>query len=293
MSSSPVIPDPLAGLRCQLGEGPSWDAAGEVLTWVDILAGELHSWSHGAAAPERIAIGGELGAALPRSARGFVLAVDRQLRVREPDGAERVLAEVEPEYADNRFNDCRVDPQGRLWAGTMSKPRRPGEGSLYRLEAGGEVERVLAGTTISNGIGWSGSGERMYFVDSTTQRIDVFDFDGADGSLHERRRFAAVDPAAGLPDGLTVDAEDGIWVALFGGSAVHRYDPDGELDAVIELPVTNTTCPAFGGTDLETLFVTTTRHRLSAEQLAAQPLAGALFACRPGVRGRPGVRCEI
>jgi sugar lactone lactonase YvrE len=128
----------------------------------------------------------------------------------------------------------------------------------------------------------------MYFIDSVTQRVHAFEFDLAAGTLGRRRPLAVIDPADGLPDGLCVDAEGGVWVALFGGGAVRRYSPAGELEAVVEFPVTNTTCPAFGGPGLETLYVTSTRHLLSREALAIQPLAGSLFQLEPGVRGLAG-----
>jgi sugar lactone lactonase YvrE len=130
----------------------------------------------------------------------------------------------------------------------------------------------------------------MYFIDSTTQRIDVFDFDGSGGDVTNRRTLAEVDPADGLPDGLTVDAEGGVWLCLFGGAAVRRYGADGSLDAVVRVPVTNPTSLAFGGPGLETLYVTSARHRLSPKQLAAEPHAGAVLAFEPGVTGLPGNR---
>jgi sugar lactone lactonase YvrE len=130
----------------------------------------------------------------------------------------------------------------------------------------------------------------MYFVDSTTQRIDVLDFDGAGGEVADRRPLVEIDPRDGLPDGLAVDAEGGIWVCLFGGGALRRYGPDGTLDAVFRLPVTNPTSPVFAGPDLRTLYVTSARHRLSLGQLAIEPLAGAVLALEPGVRGQPGHR---
>ena len=127
----------------------------------------------------------------------------------------------------------------------------------------------------------------MYFVDSTTQRIDVFDFDGGTGSVSNRRPFAHIDPRDGLPDGITVDRKGGVWLCLFGGRALRRYNEAGVLEEVIMLPTTNPTCPAFGGTDLATLFITTARHRLSPEQIASEPLAGAVLALEPGVTGLP------
>jgi sugar lactone lactonase YvrE len=273
-----------------LGEGPFWDErAGELLR-VDITRGRVHAWNPALNRVRTHVLGGEVGAVVPRAqAPGWVVAVGHRLALRVGDD-ERTLAVVEQDVADNRFNDCKCDPQGRLWAGTMSKQRTPGSAALYRLRAGGELERVVDGTTISNGLAWSPAGDRMYFIDSTTQRIDVLHFDGATGATSGRRPLVHVDPADGLPDGMTVDAEGGIWVCLFGGGAIRRYAPDGTLAIHVALPVTNPTSAVFGGPDLRTLYVTSARHRLSPEQLAAEPLAGAVLALRPGVRGLPGNR---
>ena len=234
----------------------------------------------------------EVSAVIPRaSASGHVVAADHRLVLRDGEGeGERTLAIVEQHLSDNRFNDCKCDPQGRLWAGTMSKTRAPGTAALYRLVPGGEIERVLDGTTISNGLAWSPSGESMYFVDSTTQRIDAFDFDARTGDVSDRRLHVAIEPDDGLPDGMTVDAEGGIWVCLFGGAAIRRYTPEGKLDTAIPLPTTNPTSPVFAGPDLRTLYITTARHRLTPDQLAAEPLAGAVLTLEPGVQGLPGNR---
>ncbi|HEX7290420.1 MAG TPA: SMP-30/gluconolactonase/LRE family protein [Conexibacter sp.] len=274
-------------VRDQLGEGPHWDhVAGELLR-VDIANGLVHAWRPGADAHAwSLSLDGEVSAVIPREDGGHLLAVGHELLLRDADGTLAPLAGVERELPDNRFNDCRCDPQGRLWAGTMSRSRMAGAAALYRLSPERRLEAVLTGTTISNGIGWSADGERMCFVDSTLQRIDAFDVDPATGALSNRRTLIEVDPADGLPDGLAIDAEDGIWVALFGGGALRRYDAGGTLTAHVELPVTNPTCPTFGGARLDVLYVTSARHRLSAAQLAAEPLAGALLALDPGVRGR-------
>ena len=270
-----------------LGEGPSWDPAAGRLLRVDIAQGLVHCWGPESGATSTLRVGGEVSAAVRRTVGGLILAIGHQLVALDRDGRRTVLATVEPHDEDTRFNDCRCDPQGRLWAGTMSKTRTPDRAALYRLEAGREIEAVVAPTTLSNGIGWSPDGDRMYFIDSTTFRVDVFGFDGATGSIGDRRPFAHVAPADGLPDGLAVDAEGGVWVCLFGGAAIRRYDAGGGLDAELALPATNPTCPAFGGPDLRTLYVTTARHRLSDAQLAAEPAAGSILALRPGVAGLP------
>jgi sugar lactone lactonase YvrE len=283
-------PRPAVDAGDHLGEGPHWDDRTGELLWVDITQGRIHTWSPPNRAVRTEAVHGEVSAAIPRAERpGQVLAAGHSLLLRDGD-TERVLATVEDDLPDNRFNDCKCDPQGRLWAGTMSKTRTRGTAALYRLTPGGEVERVIAGTTISNGLAWSPAGDAMYFIDSTTQRIDAFDFDGATGDISARRALAEIDPNDGLPDGMTVDAEGGIWVCLFGGAAIRRYTPEGRLDTDIPLPTTNPTSPVFAGPDLRTLYITTARHRLTPDQLAAEPLAGAVLTLEPGVQGLPGNR---
>jgi sugar lactone lactonase YvrE len=273
--------------RDQLGEGPFWDARHDELLRVDIARGRVHGWSPSTGSEWCRQHEGEVSAVVPRAgASGWLLAAGHRLLL-DGDRAE-LLARVEVEQPGNRFNDCKCDPQGRLWAGTMSKDRSPGAAALYRLTHGADIERVVAGTTISNGLAWSPSGDRMYFIDSVTQRVDVFDFDARTGAVADRRTFAEIDLADGLPDGMTVDAEGGVWVCLFGGAAVRRYRDDGKLDAVFELPVTNVTSAAFGGPGLRTLYLTSARQGLSERQLAAEPLAGAVLAIEPGVAGLPG-----
>jgi sugar lactone lactonase YvrE len=285
-----MFPRPAIDVGDHLGEGPHWDERTGELLWVDITQGRIHAWSPPNDSVRTETFDVEVSAVVPRSGEpGHVVAAGHRLLLRDGEH-ERVVAAVEEDLPDNRFNDCKCDPQGRLWAGTMSKTRTPGTAALYRLVAGHDLERVIAGTTISNGLAWSPSGDTMYFIDSTTQRIDAFDFDGATGDIANRRTVVEIDPNDGLPDGMTVDAEGGIWVCLFGGAAIRRYAPDGTLDAKIPLPTTNPTSPAFGGPDLRTLYITTARHRLTPAQLAAEPLAGAVLSLEPGVTGLPANR---
>ncbi|MEN3283643.1 MAG: hypothetical protein V7607_4783 [Solirubrobacteraceae bacterium] len=283
-------PRPAIDAGDHLGEGPYWDDRTDELIWVDITGGRIHAWSPPKRAVRTESVHREVSAVIPRAdRRGQVLAAGHGLLLRDGD-TERVLAVVEEDLLENRFNDCKCDPQGRLWAGTMSKTRTPGTAALYRLTPGGEIERVIVGTTISNGLAWSPTGDTMYFIDSTTQRIDAFDFDSATGDIANRRALAEIDPDHGLPDGMTIDAEGGIWICLFGGAAIRRYTPEGRLDTDITLPTTNPTSPVFGGADLRTLYITTARHRLTPTQLATEPLAGAVLALEPGVQGLPGNR---
>jgi sugar lactone lactonase YvrE len=180
-----------------------------------------------------------------------------------------------------RMNEGGCDPGGRFYCGSMAYAETPGAASLYRLDPDGSVATVLVDLTVSNGLEWSPDGRLAYYVDSATGRIDVMDY-AADRGLTDRRPFVTIE--TGAPDGLTVDAEGGIWVALWGGSAVHRYTPEGALSEVIELPVTQVTACTFGGAGLDELFITTSREGLPPD---VEPAAGALFHVRPGIAGRP------
>jgi sugar lactone lactonase YvrE len=184
--------------------------------------------------------------------------------------------------------ESACDPQGRFWAGTMAYDEAPGAGVLYRLELDGSCTTVLTGLTISNGIGWSPDGATMYLADSGTGLVEAFDFDGATGDLSQRRTLVRIQQPGAVPDGLTVDQEGGIWVALWGGGAVQRYGPDGALLAMLRLPVDQPTSCAFGGPELATLFVTSARAGLDEAALDRQPHAGHLFRFDDlGVTGTP------
>jgi sugar lactone lactonase YvrE len=223
---------------------------------------------------------GSVAAALrPRRRGGAVIAVERGFALEEDDGT---LTELPPVWSDGavRMNEGGCDPDGRFWCGSMAYDQAPGAASMYRLDPDGSVRAVFTGVTISNGLEWTPDGSLAYYADTGTHRVDVFDYD-LDGGLTGRRPFVTF-PDDANPDGLTVDAEGGVWVALFGGGAVHRYDADGRLDAVVELPTAQVTACTLGGARLDQLFVTT-----SAEGLDDDPVAGSLFRVDAGVRGRP------
>lgn len=266
-----------------LGECPVWLAAEQRLTRVDITGRAIVLRDLAEGTERRTPVGGHVGFALPRAEGGFVAGINRELDLL-PERSR--VAAVEPDLAENRFNDAACDARGRLWAGTMSTTRRPRTAALYRLTPEGDLTAALTGVTISNGLDWNLDATRLYYVDSTTQRVDAIDFDLDRGRLGRRRTFATIAADDGLPDGLTVDAEGGVWLALFGGAAIRRYQPDGSLDGEVSLPVTNPTSLAFAGPALEDLYVTSAKHRLTADQLARETLAGSLLRVRPGVRGR-------
>jgi sugar lactone lactonase YvrE len=273
-------------------EGPRWDADRAELIWVDILAGEVHTATigdGGHAEPVRtLQVGRHVGAAAPAAAGGYVLAAAGGFCHVDDDGALTELAQPEAGRPEVRMNDGNCDPQGRFWAGTMAYAETPGAGRLYRLELDGRCTLVLDGLTISNGIGWSPDGATMYLADSGTDRVEAFDFDGDTGAISGRRTFVRIEQPGAAPDGLTVDEEGGIWVALWDGGAIQRYAPDGSRLATVRLPVERPTSCAFGGPDRATLFVTTARAGLDEVALARQPDAGRLFRIDGlGVRGMP------
>ncbi|MGN6127232.1 MAG: SMP-30/gluconolactonase/LRE family protein [Humibacter sp.] len=278
------------------GEGPVWNAATGRLLVVDMLAGDVvdlgdpgrggPSARTSAPEPTRHHVGSRVAAAArPRASGGYVVATEHGFHLLD-DGfrIERELPDV-VEDARIRMNDGGCDPQGRFYCGTMAYDEAPGAGALFRLDPDGTTTLVFDEVGISNGLQWSADGASAYYVDTLTDRIDLFDFDGRDASFHDRRPFAIIDPEHGHPDGLAVDAEGGVWVALWQGGRVHRYDSTGELTAVVEVPgVTNTTAATFGGDDLGTLYITTSRLGIPP---GAEPAAGAVFAVEPGVAGRP------
>jgi sugar lactone lactonase YvrE len=218
----------------------------------------------------------------PRRRGGAVIGVERGFALEDSDGAIRHLDEL---WTDTRvrMNEGGCDPDGRFYCGSMAYDQRPGAGALYRLDPDGSVRVVLGSVTISNGLEWSPDGSRAYYNDTLTQRIDVFDYDGESG-LTGRRPFADIPVEAGGPDGLTVDEEGSVWVALYGGGAVRCYTPEGVLDEVVEVPAEQVTACTFGGQDHNQLFITTSREGLGGGE---DPLAGSLFRSAVGVAGLP------
>jgi sugar lactone lactonase YvrE len=255
--------------EAELGEGPTWDAAAGRLLWIDILGSRLHTYDPATGRRTVRRTEQHIGAVKPRAGGGLVLNLRDGIGLLDPDDRFRWLHH-EP-VPGRRANDAAIAPDGALWAGTMRYDEAPGGGTLSRVTGEGTVEVVLDDVAVSNGTGWSPDGRLMYYIDSPTRRVDVFDH--ADGRISGRRTLAVIEEDAGFPDGLTVDAEGCVWVALWQGSAVRRYTPGGELDRVIELPVPLVTACAFGGPDLTDLYITTARTGL-AEPPA---LAGSLF----------------
>lgn len=260
------------------GEGPVWSSSWGGLRLVDMLAGDVLTL-HEDGTLDRRHVGTVAAVVRPRRGGGAVVGVERGFVLEEPDGG---LTRLDDVWSDDRvrMNEGGCDPDGRMYCGSMAYEQTAGAGSLYRLDPDLSVHVVLEGVTISNGLEWAPDGRRAYYNDTTTHRISVFEYD-AEAGLTGRRTFVDVD---GNPDGLTVDAEGGVWTALFGSGVVHRYTPDGVLDAVVEVPARQVTACTFGGDGLDRLFVTTSRENLDPGD---DPLAGSVFAVPAGVRGLP------
>lgn len=279
----------------ELGERPFWDGTG--LVWVDIMAGHLHRHRPGEGDEIVLALTAAgrpvpIGAAAPRRGGGYVLATEAGFQLAGPDGhVEDQIIRPPGMAADARFNDGACDPAGRFWAGTVTNDVRPGAGALYRLDTDGTVTEVLGGVTESNGLGWSPDGATMYYIDSgePEPRIRAFGFDLASGTLGEARDLVRFPGGGAVPDGLIVDAEGCLWVAVWGGSRVMRYAPDGQVLATLPTPVSQPTCPAFGGAGLDELYVTSAWQGMTTGQRAAEPLAGHVLHTRPGAQGAAAV----
>ncbi len=276
----------IADVRATLGEGPIWVEREQALYWVDIPEKKLFRWSQ-AEGVRTIQPGVHVCSILPRAKGGFIGGgYDGFLEIDLEGGSFRVIGDPETEFESNRFNDGKVDREGRFWAGTMDRFEQQDSGSLYRLDPGLYWTKVDSGYRVTNGPAFSLDGRTLYHTDSARQRVYAFDLD-ADGAASNRRTFIQFGEGDGYPDGMTVDSEGCLWIAFWDGWCVRRFSPTGERLEEIRVPAQRPTSCAFGGPDLDQLFITTAARDLSPDELAGQPQAGGLFMTKPGVRGVP------
>ena len=285
-----AVAEPVGDVTAVLGEGPYWVPEDDCLLWADIHRGRLYRTYFPSGETLTMDLGA-VSAAFPAVGGGILTAGGSRLVLRLPaergeQWTTRIIAEV-PAREGIRFNDAGVDPAGRVWVGSMHVDESEPLGELYRLDGAGVLTTVVKGVTVSNGLGWSPDGSRMYYADSPTRRIDVFDYDPAAGEAFRRRIFADLSAFDGVPDGLTVDADGCVWVAIWGGGVLRRFAPDGTQDAVVQVPVSQPTSCAFGGPGMADLYVTTASVGLTAAELRDQPLAGRLLRLNPGPVGLP------
>ena len=286
--SAGVNVEVFADLHADVGEAPHWDERAESLLFVDLTRGAVFRYDRSGVRAGSFSVGQEVGAVVPRRGGGLVLAVRDGIAVASDTGEGfELAAPVERDISGNRMNDAKCDPAGRLFAGTTAFDFSPASAALYRVEPDWSFERVAGEVTQSNGLAWSPDGRRMYFIDSATQGVDVFDYDVSAGSIANRRRLVTIERGQGIPDGMTTDEKGNLWVACFGGATVRCFSPAGEPLGEVAFPVTQVTSCAFGGPGLADLYVTSAAYRLSPGQLTRQPHAGATFVCRPGAVGMP------
>ncbi len=272
--------------KTTLGEGSFWDARTKLLYWVDIEGPMLYAYDPATGENRSRRMDGRPGTVVPRASDGVVVAVERSVLLLDGiDATPVTLCTFSPEPERNRLNDGKCDPAGRLWVGTMSSTRDP-NGTLYCVETDGTYRSAVTGVTVSNGIVWTADERTMYYVDTPTMRVQAFDYDKDDGTISAGRTAFEIPEGMGRPDGMTIDTDGMLWIAMFGGSAVRRFNPaDGSLLETVELPASNVTSCALGGDDLRDLYITTARVGLTDEARAAQPLAGGLFHARVDTPG--------
>ncbi|MEW9264023.1 SMP-30/gluconolactonase/LRE family protein [Kineococcus endophyticus] len=286
MAAAERITDRLVGH----GEGPCWSPTWGGLRFVDLYEGDIVTLGPDGSTSRRH-YGDVVAITRPRVGGGAVVAVERGIVLEDADGELTRLPELWGPRVRIRMNEGGCDPDGRFYAGNMAYDQADGKGegrgAVFRMDADRNVEVVVEHVTISNGLGWSPDGTLAYYNDTATGRTDVFDY-SRDGGLTNRRPFAQVNDESGTnrPDGLCVDAEGGVWMGLFGGSAVRRYAPDGTLDAVVEVGARQVTACTFGGDDYSELFITTSREGLADDD---DPAAGSIFRYVPGVQGMPAL----
>jgi len=283
--------------HAEQGEGPTWNGQAGTLDWVDIAGQCIHRFDPRSGEDVCIPTGQDIGAIGLRSRGGYILALRDGFALME-EGTSRwsMLAEVEAADLTMRMNDGKADGRGRFWAGTIPYDPLPfepgsGRGALYRLDPDGTVTRVLTGLGISNGLDWTMDDRTMYFIDSFDWTIDCFDFDLSEGSLGNRRKILDVENDTSSPaglsiaDGMTLDAEGHLWIAMYGKGEVHRYTPTGCLEAIVDVDATGVSSCAFGGDDLGDLYITSQSRMPGGDDPRRHP--GGLFRVRPGVSGRP------
>lgn len=267
-----------------VGEGPIWDYRHNCLYWVDILRGHLYKYNPNSRENQVFTIGQYVGAAIPRSSEGLVVALHRGLGLFDEQRSNlTIIDDPESHLPQNRFNDGRVDAKGRLWAGTMQvNPTEP-RGNLYVLNTDRTIEHKLDNIHISNGLIWSADNQWFYYIDSLKGCVDCYRFDLETANIKYERQVITIAPEVGVPDGMTIDAEGNLWVAIYDGGRIIAVDPQqGKIIEQIDVPAKKTSSCTFGGENLDTLYITTISENTDPEE---EPLAGSLFFVKPGVKG--------
>ncbi|MBL0923081.1 MAG: SMP-30/gluconolactonase/LRE family protein [Sphingomonadaceae bacterium] len=273
----------LADVRAILGEGPCWSVRDQRLLWVDINAPELFEWTE-TNGLSRHPLTEKICSIVPRDSGGFIGAGHNGVLAFDDAYQIKHLFNPEAHLPENRFNDGKVDRAGRFWAGTMDHAEQASNGTLYRIDPDLGCTAIDTGYRVTNGPAFSVDGRIMYHTDSALQRVYAFILDSKGNATH-RKLFLQFKHEDGYPDGMTVDAENCLWIAFWDGWCIRRFSPDGEMLLEVPMPVQRPTSVAFGGTDMDRIFISSASRDLTAEERCGQPDAGGLFSFKPGVRG--------
>ncbi len=280
-------------IRAELGEGAIWDDRAGVLYWVNIAGRTLNRFDPATGRNTSVDIGEQVTTVVPLEDEvNVIVGLENSVAVINPENGERLVSvPVEEDMPENRSNDGKCGPNGHFYIGTMSTVRRTGSASLYRVAPDYTVEPCFGGVTVSNGIVWSPDETKVYYIDTSSRGIDVIDYNATTGALTNRRQLIAVPPEYGKPDGMTIDTEGRLWVAMFHGAGVTVWDPGtAELVRKVDIPAKNVTSVTFGGQDMSTLYATTAAIGLSPDDQTRYPATGAVFAIKTNTSGRPVYR---
>lgn len=271
-----------------LAESPVWDEHSQTFYWVDILNGMIHCYHIQTKEQETISVHQPVGSVCLTRSGGMIAALQNGIHFVDAEGSLEWIADPEANIPNNRFNDGKCDAAGRFWAGTMSMNGEVKAGSLYCMETDQSISKKLSGISVSNGLAWSPDNTVFYFIDTPTQSVQAFDFDVSSGQLSNGRVAINIPEEMGKPDGMTIDEEGMLWIALWGGGKITRWDPrSGKLLQEFQLPVSQVSSCTFGGPQLTDLYITTARVGLDEKSLKEEPLAGAVFMLRDCGKGLP------
>ncbi|ULC60546.1 SMP-30/gluconolactonase/LRE family protein [Flaviramulus sp. BrNp1-15] len=274
-------------LKAQLGEGAIWNHETQELYWIDIEGMKVHIYNPKTKTNRTIDTPSRIGTIVPIDSEKSVVALHDGVYILNTKTSEyTLLSDAEANIPSNRFNDGKCDPSGRLWVGSMDLNTKPHAANLYMIDAKGEASLKVDSVSISNGIIWSANKKTMYYIDTPTQEIKAFDYDDATGNISNERVAVKVPDSLGGPDGMAIDENGNLWVGMWGGSSVTCFNPNtGQVVSKIDVPAANVTSCAFGGKNLDTLFITSAALYMSEDNQKKYPLAGALFKAVPGVKG--------
>ena len=276
----------------ELGEGPVWDANSRRIIWIDISKGDIHQYDPHKKEQQTFHIDQKIGSVALKKSGGLIAALQHGFASIDIEQKKiKMIADPEADLPDNRFNDGKCDPAGRFWAGTMSDSGKEKAGSLYTMEKDLSIVRKISEVGCSNGLAWSSDHSTFYFIDTPTKQVAAYDYDIATGNINNRRIVVTIPDGDGLPDGMTIDSEGMLWIALWGGWKVQRWNPHtGKLLDHILLPVSQVTCCTFGGETFNDLYITSAKEGLADDERKKQPLAGSLFVVKNcGYTGLPAV----